>query len=64
MSQESRAAPGWLVKLINEVIKGLDRAAAYNDDVIVFDADPSFHVANMKDLFLRWRQHNLKLAPS
>ena len=44
MSQASSAAPGWFVKAINEVIKGLDRVAAYLDDVIVFDADPSIHV--------------------
>ena len=37
---------GWFVKVINQVIKGLDRVAAYLDDVIVFDADPSLHVAN------------------
>ena len=32
-----------LVKVINEVIKGLGRVAAYLDDVIVFDPDPTAH---------------------
>ena len=64
MPQRCSAAPAWFVKVINEVIKGLDRVAAYLDDVIVFDADPSRHVANTKDLFLRLRKHNLKLSPS
>ena len=63
MPQGSSAAPGWFVKVINEVIKGLDRFAAYLDDTIVFDADPSLHVANMK-FFLRLRKHNIKLSPS
>ena len=64
MQQGSIAAPGWFFKVVNKAIKGLDRVAAYLDDVIVFDADPSLHVANMKDFFLRLRNHNLKLSPS
>ena len=64
MSQGSSAAPGWFVKVINEVIKGLDRVAAYLDDVIVFDVDPSLHVASMKEFFLRLRKHNLNLSSS
>ena len=64
MPQGSSAAQGWFVKVINEVIKGLDRVAAYLDDVIVFDADPPLHVTNMKDFFLRLRKHNLKISPS
>ena len=42
MPQGSSEAPGGFVKVINEVIKGLDRVAAYLDDVIVFDAIPPF----------------------
>ena len=64
MPQGSSTAPWWFVKVINEVIKGLDRLAAYLGDVIVFDADPSLHVANIKDFFLHLRKHNLKLSPS
>ena len=64
MPQGSSAAPGWFATVINKVIKGLDHVAAYLDDVIVFDADPSLHVANMKEFFLRLRKHNLKLCPS
>ena len=64
MPQGNSAAPGWFVKVINEVIKVLDRVATYLDDVIVFDADPSLHVADMKEMFLRLRQYNLKLPPS
>ena len=39
-----RASPWWCVKVINEVIKGLQQVAAYLDDVIVFDSDPKAHV--------------------
>ena len=64
MPQGISAAQGWFVKVINEVMNGLDHVAAYLDDVIVFDVDPSLHVANIKEFFLGLRQHNLKLSPS
>ena len=44
MPQGSSAPPGWFVKVINEVIKGLGQVAAYLDDVIVFDSDLTAHV--------------------
>ena len=37
----SSASPGWFVRVINEVAKGLEQVAAYLDDVIVFDSDPT-----------------------
>lgn len=65
MPQGSRAAPGWFVKVVNEVIKGLaNNMDAYLDAVIVFDPDPAAHVLNIKELFKRLRRHNLKLSPS
>ena len=64
MPQGSSASPGWFVKVINEVIKGLKQVAAYLDDVIVFDSDPITHVQTIRSLFERLREHNLKLSPS
>ena len=64
MPQGSSASPGWCVKVINEVIKGLKQVAAYLDDVIVFDSDPIAHVQTIRSLFERLREHNLKLSPS
>ena len=64
MPQGSSASPGWFVKVINEVIKDLERVAAYFDDVIVFDPDPASHVDNIRALFQRLRKHNLKLSPA
>ena len=64
MPQGSNAAPGWFVKVINEVIKGLERIAAYLDDIIVYDSDPAAHTANIRALFGRLRKHNLTLSPS
>ena len=63
MPQGSNAPPGWFVKVINEVIKDLDRVEAYLD-VIVYDPDPAAHVANISSLFERLRKHNLKLSSS
>ena len=64
MPQGSSASPGWFVKVINEVIKGLERVAAYLDDIIVFDPTPSDHTTNIRALFARLRRHNLKLSPA
>ena len=68
MPQGNSTAPGWFVEVINEVInevgKVIDPVAAYLDDAIVFAVDPFFHVANMKDFFLRLRKHNVKLSLS
>ena len=64
MPQGSSASPGWFVKVINEVIKGLKQVAAYLDDVIVFDSDPIAHIQTIRSLFERLQEHNLKLSPS
>ena len=64
MPQGSSGAPGWFVKVINEAIKSLATVAAYLDDVIVFDPDPSAHVLTITRLFKQLRKHNLKLSPS
>lgn len=39
MIQRGSASPGWFVKTINEVTKGLEQVAAYLDEVIVFVSD-------------------------
>ena len=44
--QGSSAVPESFVKVINEVIRGLNRVAAYLHDVIVVDADLPPHAAN------------------
>ena len=64
MPQGRSASPGWFVKFINEVVKGLGQVAAYLNDVIVFDSDPTAHVENIRALFERLRKHNLKFSPS
>ena len=64
MPQGSSAAPWWFVKGINDVIKGLDRVAAYLDKFNVFNADPSLQVANMKEFVLLLRKHNVMLSLS
>ena len=64
MPQGSSAAPGWFVKVINEIIKDLANVAAYLDDVIVFDSDPPAHILTIAGLFKKLRKHNLKLSPS
>ena len=64
MPQRRSAAPRWFVKMINEVIKGLANVAAYLDDVIVLDSDPSAHVLTFTGLLKQLRKHNLNLSSS
>ena len=64
MPQGSGAAPGWFVKVINEVIKGIERVAAYVDDIIVSDPDPAAHTVSIRAMFKNLRKNNLKLSPA
>ena len=64
MPQGSSASRGCVVRVLNEVIKGLKQMAAYLDDVIVCDSDPTVHVKTVRVLFERLRKHNFKLSPS
>ena len=50
--------------MINEVMKGLKQVAAYLDDVIVLASDLIAHIRTIRSLFVRLREHNLKLSPS
>ena len=64
MSQGSRASSGRLVKVINEVTKGLEQVAMYLDDVIVFHSDPSADVKTIRVLFDRLRKSAITISPS
>ena len=61
--QGRSASPEWFIKVLNDVTKDLEQVAAYLDDVIVFDSDPTAHVTTVRALFERLRKHNLKLSP-
>ena len=50
--------------MIDEAIQGMGQVAAYLDDVIVFDFDPTAHVKTIRALFESLRKRNLKLSPS
>lgn len=67
MSKGSSASPGWLVKVIgeviNEVIKSLERVTVYLDDIIVFDCIRIAHTANIGALFARLRKYNHIFPP-
>ena len=42
----------------------MEQVAAYLDEVIVFDSDPTAHVKTIPALFKHLRRHNLKLSHS
>ena len=60
----SGAAPGCFVEVINEVIKGLERVAAYLDDIIVYNPDPAAHTVSIRAMFKNVRKKKLKLSPA
>ena len=64
MPQGSSATPDWFVKEINEVIKGLERVAAYLDHIIVCNPDPAALTANIRAMFERLRTQHLKFPPA
>ena len=58
----SSAAPGWSVTVTQKVIKSLECVGAYLDDIIVFDPDPTAHVAKIWALFEGLRKDDLELS--
>lgn len=63
MFQGSGASPGSFVKVINEIFKSVQQVAAYLDDVIVFESDPTVRVKTIRALFEWLRKHNPELPP-
>ena len=61
--QRCSASPGWVVKVLSKVTKGLEQVTAYLDDVMVFSDLPT-HVNTIRAFFERLHKHNLKLSPA
>ena len=57
-------APAYFQRLINKVIKGLPFAFGYLDDVLIHSPDIETHLQNMRILFQRLREADLKLKYS
>ena len=64
MPQGSSASPGWFVKVLSEVTKGLEQVAAFLGDAIAFGSDLTTRVKTIRVLFERLHKHNLKLSAS
>ena len=57
-------APAYFQRLINKVIKGLPFAFGYLDDVLIHRPDIETHLQQMRVLFQRLREADLKLKDS
>ena len=57
-------APTYFQRLINKVIKGLPFAFGYLDDVLIHSQDIETHLQQMRILFQRLREEDLKLKDS
>ena len=56
--------PSGSPKVIDEVVKCLDRVAAYLEDIIVFDSDPAAHIDNISALLERFLENNITISPA
>lgn len=63
MPKGSSVSPSWFVKVINEVIEGLEQVTACLDDVIVFNSGPTAHVKTIRAIFECLRKRNFKFSP-
>ena len=57
MWEEETEVGAYTIKVFDDLFDDLD-------DVIVFDPDPASHVDNIRALFQRLREHNLKRSPA
>ena len=57
-------APAYFQRLINKVIKGLPFTFGYLDDVLIHSPDIESHLQQMRILFQRLREADLKLKDS
>ena len=60
MPQGYAGSPGSFVRLMRQVIMGLNSVRMYLDDAIVFDPTPTQHVESIRDFLARLVEHNLK----
>lgn len=60
-----RNAPSTFQRLMNVVLSGLQglHCYTYMDDIVIFGHDLKNHVTNLKLVFEKLREHNLKLQP-
>ena len=54
-------APAYFQRLINKVLGGLDFTFGYLDDILIYSPDVPTHLVQMRQLFQRLREADLKL---
>lgn len=54
-------APSMFQRLMDSVLRGLNNVLTYLDDVIIFSTSLQEHVDKCRQVFERFRQHNLKI---
>ena len=57
-------APAYFQRMVNEVLRGLDFAFGYLDDILIYSPDEETHLEHIKILFERLREADLKLKKS
>ena len=57
-------APGCFSRLMRTVLQGLDNVSCFIDDILVHSQDWSSHLATLRQVFARLKEHGLHLKPS
>ena len=57
-------APAYFQRLVGEVLRGINFAFGYLDDILIYSPDINTHLKHLRIVFERLRQANLKLKES
>ena len=62
--QGMNSSPAYFQRLLDCVLKGIERTYVYIDDVVISVQNHEQNLAKLKEVFNRFRKHNLKIKPS
>ena len=62
--QGLNSSPAYFQRMLDFVLQGIDRVYVYIDDVVVSVFSHDENRSKLRDVFERFRQHNLKIKPS
>ena len=62
--QGAAGAPGHFTRLMEMVLRGLERVQPFIDDIIAHSTSVKQHLSDLRKLFQRLAEHGMKLAPA
>ena len=58
------SSPAYFQLLLDFVLKGIERTYVYIDDIVISVKTHKQNLTKLKEVFKRFRKHNLKIKPS